>query len=45
MLSVDLTEEEFELISSIRSLKKSKHNPSFALESYVRELFDKILEN
>jgi hypothetical protein len=39
-----LTEEEKELIEAIRNLKNSKHNYSFQLEDYVRELFDRMLD-
>jgi hypothetical protein len=43
MTNLKLTEREFELIETIRSLKKSKHNYSFDLEMYIRELFESIL--
>lgn len=39
----DLTEKERELIEAIRLLKKSKHNPSWELEMWVRELFENLL--
>ena len=39
-----LTEQEADLIEAIRNLKKSKHNYSDELEQYVRELFDKMLD-
>lgn len=35
----DISEEEKELLEAIRLLKKSKHNPSWELEMWVRELF------
>ncbi len=38
-----LTEKEWELIETIRNFKKSKHNYSFELELYVRELFEILL--
>ena len=40
----DLTEKERELIEAIRNLKKSKHNYSLELEFWVRELFERLLE-
>lgn len=40
----DISEEEKELLEAIRLLKKSKHNPSWELEMWVRELFEKLLE-
>jgi hypothetical protein len=39
-----LTTREAELIEAIRDLKKSKHNPSFILEVYARDLFDELLK-
>ena len=39
-----LTEKERELIEAIRNLKNSKHNYSVQLEEYVRELFDRMLD-
>ena len=39
-----LTEEEKELIEAIRNLKNSKHNYSWQLEQYVRELFDRMID-
>jgi len=39
-----LTEKEKELIEAIRFFKKTKHNPSFELERYVRDLFNELLE-
>lgn len=45
MKEVKLTEKEIELIEAIRNLKNSKHNPSFDLEMYVRELFESLLED
>jgi hypothetical protein len=39
-----LTEKERELIESIRNLEKSKHNYSWQLEDYARELFDRIID-
>ena len=44
MVTVKLTEKEAELIELIRNLKNSKHNYSFDLEMYVRELFDELLQ-
>ena len=41
---ITLTEREAELIELIRNLKKSKHNYSFDLEMYVRELFERLLQ-
>jgi hypothetical protein len=38
------TEKEAELIESIRNFKKTKHNPSFELELWIRELFENLLE-
>ena len=38
-----LTEQEKELIEVIRNFKNSKHNYSWQLELYVRELFEMIL--
>lgn len=40
-----LTEEEKELIEMIRNFKKSRHNPSWELEIYIRELFEKLLDS
>lgn len=40
---MNLTEKEEELILLIRDLKKTKHNYSFELEWYIRELFEKLL--
>ncbi len=39
-----LTEKEAELIELIRNFKKMKHNPSFQLELWIRELFENLLE-
>jgi hypothetical protein len=39
-----LTEQEWELIETIRNLKNSKHNYSYQLEEYARELFDRMLD-
>ncbi|GHT55039.1 hypothetical protein FACS189451_01810 [Bacteroidia bacterium] len=39
-----LTEKEKELIEAIRNLKRSRHNYSYQLEEYVRELFDKMVD-
>jgi hypothetical protein len=39
-----LTERERELIEAIRNFKKSRHNYSWQLENYVRELFDRIID-
>ena len=44
MEQIKLTEKEKELIEAIRNLKKSKHNYSYQLEDYVRELFDKMID-
>jgi hypothetical protein len=41
---LELTEEEQELIEAIRNLQNSKHNYSYQLEDYVRELFDRIID-
>lgn len=41
---MNLTEEEQELIESIRNLKNTTHNFSFELEMYVRELFERLLD-
>lgn len=43
MENLKLTEKEFELITVVRSFKKSKHNPSFEMEMYIRELFEDYL--
>jgi len=43
MIAKELTEREAELIDAIRNLKKSRHNPSFELEAYTRDLFDELL--
>jgi hypothetical protein len=40
-----LTEKERELIDALRNFKKSKHNYSYQLEVYVRELFDRMIED
>ena len=40
-----LTEKEWELIESIRNLKKTKHNYSIQFELYVRELFEILLHD
>jgi len=39
-----LTEQEAELIDAIRNLKNSRHNPSFELALYVKQLIDEMLE-
>ena len=39
-----LTIAEEELIIAIRNFREAQHNPSFELEWYARELFEKILE-
>jgi hypothetical protein len=41
---LELTEEEEELITAIRNLRNSKHNYSYQLEDYVRQLFDRIID-
>ena len=38
-----LTEKEWELIEAIRNIRNTKHNYSFEFELYVRELFEKLL--
>ncbi|GHU96227.1 hypothetical protein FACS1894156_7030 [Bacteroidia bacterium] len=43
METLKLTEKELELIEAIRDFKNSKHNISFELEMYIRELFDNLL--
>jgi len=45
MQKTNLTEQEWELIEAIRNFQKSKHNYSFEMETYVRELFDSMLES
>ena len=45
MKELNLTEQEKALIEAIRNLKNSKHNYSWELELYVRELFEMILLN
>jgi hypothetical protein len=39
-----LTEKERELIEAIRNLRNSKHNYSYQLEDYARELFDRMID-
>jgi len=39
-----LTEKERELIEAIRNLRNSRHNYSYQLEDYVRELFNKMID-
>ena len=39
----ELIEAEWELIEAIRNFKKPKHNISFELEMYIREMFDRLL--
>ena len=39
-----LTEQEADLIEAIRNLKNSKHNYSYELEKYVRDLFDNMID-
>jgi len=39
-----LTEKERTLIECLRNLKKSRHNYSTALEIYVRDLFDIMID-
>jgi len=41
----ELTEKEWELIETIRLLKKTKHNYSIQFEFYVRQLFEELLED
>lgn len=41
---MDLTNKEKELIEAIRLLKKTKHNPSWELEMWVRELFERLID-
>ncbi|MDR2964048.1 MAG: ArsR family transcriptional regulator [Bacteroidales bacterium] len=43
MDKLKLTDKEIELIEAIRNFQKTKHNYSFDLEFYVRELFESIL--
>ena len=43
-MTLILTEKEAELIESIRNFKKTKHNPSFELELWIRELFENLLD-
>lgn len=38
-----LTKEETLLISAIRNYRKALHNPSFELEWFAREIFERIL--
>ena len=45
MKKMSLTDEEVELIESIRNYKKSKHNPSKDLEEYAWFIFMKIMED
>ena len=42
---MEVTEQEKELIEAVRNLRYSKHNYSWELELWVRELFEKILES
>lgn len=42
---IELTENERELIEAIRLLKNSRHNPSWELEMWIRELFERLLED
>ncbi|GIZ15105.1 hypothetical protein [Capnocytophaga catalasegens] len=39
-----LTKVEEELIIAIRNFREAQHNPSFELEWYARELFEKVLD-
>lgn len=42
---MQVTEKEQELIEAIRNLRNSKHNYSWELEMWVRELFERLLES
>ncbi len=42
---MEVTEKEKELIEAVRNLRNSKHNYSWELELWVRELFEKLLES
>jgi len=44
MQTLELTDEEAELIMTIRNYKKSRHNPSATLYKIAHELFDELLE-
>lgn len=37
------TNEERDLIEAIRNFKNSKHNYSYNLERYARDLFEKLM--
>jgi hypothetical protein len=39
----EITEEEWDLIESIRSFKNSKHNPSEEMEWVIKEMFENLL--
>jgi hypothetical protein len=45
LVLVRLTEQEFELIETIRNFKKARHNPSAEMEWYIRKLFEDLIEN
>ena len=38
-----LNEKEKELIEAVRNFKKAKHNFSYQLEDYAKELFDRLM--
>ena len=41
---MELTKLEEELIIAIRNFREAQHNPSWELEWYARELFEKLLD-
>jgi len=45
MVKVELTEQELDLVQSIRNYNKTKsYNYSHGLETYTRELFDNMMD-
>jgi hypothetical protein len=44
MRKEELNEKLKELNEVIRNLYNSRHNPSFELENYARDLFDTIID-
>ncbi|GHT19771.1 hypothetical protein AGMMS49965_21500 [Bacteroidia bacterium] len=45
MKAVKLTEQEWELIDSIRNLKYSNNHLTWDMEFFVRELFENLLDS
>ena len=40
----EVTEKEWELIEALRNFRRSKHNPSWEIESWIDSLVDELKE-